>query len=467
MRLDTTIIKPLANDELPEAALDYAVELLTWTTENLTAAQLKDTDSLNVYDHLLHVVTQYDEDHYHEFVAILVHYLQDPDFQTLAATPESLDSLVGLALDFEARIMPDETEAVFQELSVTKTDEASAPESINVLLLTQLINSVSAIAATDAFLKNFDVRSPVIERMRAILRSSEESPCKVCACVMLGNLAMSDTICIDMVNIMEFHITLISILSSSKHPALLFASAGFMRHLSFPEVNRSQLTDAGLLQTCSRLLMLEDPAVRGEAAAILCKLVTNNFHNIEKVVYNRVEAALGTADTAADSPSTGPTILERIVEQALSPSKPLSSTAMKNAMIELGRTIVAVLRHLGRPNAEKDTDAVRKAVFAVPRVARPVARLVQQRFYADARSEGLLGLGLFAQSPEGALCVTEEIEEDSKLLEGIKELASGEGGGAEQQQSTEGKDLQNAMVLLQALQNNAVRKFRPLSEKRN
>jgi hypothetical protein len=274
---------------------------------------------------------------------------------------------------------------------------------------------------------------------------------------MVGNLAMSDEVCIDMVKIMELHVRLIMILKKSDKPALLYAAAGFMRHLTFPEANRALLADAGLMEACCRMLVLKDPSVRGEAAAMLCKLVTGNFYNIEKVMYETVGP-----DTEAIDPeiSADTVIFSHIVEQALAPSAPLPSTTMKNPMIELGRTIVAMLRYLGRPNAEKDVEAVQIQILQVPQIARPIAQLVRQRFYPEARSEGLLGLGLLAQTLEGAAAIAEEIKEDSALLETIKEHANAtEAGLAHQGSSTASRDHQNAIVLLQALQNNAVREL--------
>ncbi|KAF2852899.1 GTP binding protein-like protein [Plenodomus tracheiphilus IPT5] len=446
LRLDTTISRLLAAEQIPEPALDYATDLLTWSTGDLTTIQLKDDTSLETFTSLLKVAFTYDPDHYEEYVAILVHYLQDPEFQQKVATPKLLDDLVVLLLDFEARLTPVEIEAVFQELSISKDTERTASEETKVILLAQLIGTISAVSSTDAFAQNFSIRTPVIERVEAQLRSpwDKASPSTVCSCVMLGNLGMSDEVCTDMVQIMELHIALIAILQQgqSNQSALLYAAAGFMRHLTFPEANRVILADAGLVQACCRLLTLDDPSVRGEAAGMLCKLVTNSFHNIEKVVYSQ------------DISNT--TVLSHVVEQAIAPSKPLPSTTMKNPMIELGRTIVAMLRYLGRPNAEKDVDAVRHEIFKVAKIARPVARLIRQRFYADARSEGLLGLGLMAQLPEGATHVIEEIKEDPGLLDAIKDFADGKDGGIEQQGSTGGRDYQNAIVLLQALQNNAV-----------
>lgn len=400
----------------------------------------------------------YDEDHYHEYVAILVHYLQDPEFQAKVATPELLGNLVTLMLDFESRLTPDEFESVFEELAISKSTERTATDSTNVLLAAQLIGNISAVSATDAFAQRFSVRSQVVETIRAKLNASP-SPSTICACVMLGNLAMSDEVCIDMVKLMELHLPLTRLLSSSKRPALLYAAAGFMRHLAFPEGNRALLADAGVLSACTTLLKQTDAAVRGEAAAIIGKLVTSNLHNIIKVVCEKVGEAVvrdayATVGVEASSEST---ILHHVVEQALAPAGPLPSTAMKNPTIELSRSIVTILRFLGKTNAEDNVDAIREQALNVSLIARPLAKLVRQRFYADARSEGLLGLGLMAQTAHGAKLVIEEVQEDSGLLEAIKEFAEGKDGGAEQQAATSsGRDYQNAVVLLQALQNNWV-----------
>jgi hypothetical protein len=467
LRMDSTICRELFLQAVSEDALDYAVDLLTWTTGKLTAEQLKDEYSLETFAYLLKVALQYDEDHYHEYVAILVHYLQDPEFQQKVTTPKFVDDLVVLMLDLEARLSDSEIKAVYQELAITKTDEQTPSEETTVLLLSQLINSISSLSSTDAFAQNFNVRSPVIERIRAKLGyPTDKSPSAVCACVMLGNLAMSDEVCIDMVSIMELHVPLRDILFHGKHSALLYAALGFLRHLAFPEANRTELGDARIIEACHNFIAAgsDDPAVRGEIGALLCKLVTNNPKNIERVVMYRVGERRGEpGELPLRSVSNGPTCLGDLVKQSLLPSKPLPSTAMKNMMVETGRTIVAILRSLGRMGASGglNVDAVRLRMFECTHVARPLARLVRQRFYADARSEGLLGLGLMAQSAEGAAKVIEEIREDDGLLGAIKDFAEGKDGGIEQQGQVAGRDYQNAIVLLQALQNHwvSVNKF--------
>ncbi|KAF2687362.1 ARM repeat-containing protein [Lentithecium fluviatile CBS 122367] len=455
LRLDDSLASYLAAGKIPEQGVDYATELMHLTTEKLTPIQLEDSTSLHVFENILKVSLPYDEDHYQEYLTILVHYLQDPEFQQKIATADTMERLVDLMLDFEVRLSAEESQAVFRELATQADPNKIASEETDVILMVRLASSLAAISASDAFVRNLKLRSPLVKKIKSKLLSLATSPSTVCACVILGNLATSDQVCIDMVEDMGLHITLIEILSSRRELALLYAAAGFMRHLAFPEVNRSILGEAGLIETCSHLFTNKDPSVRGEAAAILCKLISNNFLNIEKVVYESIPEGIVPAQIAGIEAPVHPTILYHLVTQALAPSAPLPSTAMKNPMIELGRTIIAILRYLRQPKAEEDIDAVARHMFKTPAIARPLARLVRQRFYADARSEGLLGLGLMAQSHEGAICVVEEIKADHGLLEAIKEFAVEQKGGQESN-ATAGRDYQNAVVLLHGLATNGV-----------
>ena len=457
LRLDSIIVELLKTEGIPEQALDYATDLLSWTTEKLTAMQMRDDTSVNTFTQILDVSLQYDEDHYYEYAAILVHYLQDSEFQQTIATPEILDKLVDLMLDFEARLNPEEIESVFKSLSVQSDPDKLANEDTSTILMLQLINSLSSISASDTFVTDFSVRSPILEKIQSKLVLPNTSPSTVCACVVLGNLATSDQVSVDMVEKLGLHLILLGIMSSHTEPALLYAAAGFMRHLVFPEQNRTLLGEAGLIEASCRLLMNSDPSVRGEAAAILCKLVSNNIQNIKKVVYETIPDDITPAELVRAKVPPHPTLLYHIATQALVPTAPLPSTSMKNAMVELGRTIIAILRYLGQANAEQDNELVRSHIFKTPLVARPVARLARQRFFAEARSEGLLGLGLMAQSLEGAAAVVEELKEDEPLLETIKEFATPPNEEGQQVGSTLGRDHQNALVLLHGLAANGVR----------
>lgn len=431
--------------------------ILNRTTENLTSTQLNDGTSLTVFEDILETTVQYDEDHCQDYVALLVHYLQDPEFQQKAATPEAMEKLLQLLLDFELNeLTKEELELVMQELSTQNNPNETSSDDIPITLMVRLVNCVSALSASDAFVQNFTLESRIVRTLEAKLIQREATPSQVCACVMLGNLATSDQVCTEMVQKKEMHTPLIRILATRNEQALLYAASGFMRHLTFPERNRPILGSAGLIETCCHLLSNQDPSVRGEGAAMLCKLVTNCLPNIETVVCRGLPANIMLAPLP-DVPFPGnPVYLHHVVRQALTPSAPLPSTTMKNAMIELGRTLVAILRYIRRPTSEGAMEAIARQFFSVPAVARPVARLVTQRFYADARSEGLLGLGLMAQTPEGAACVIDELKFDAGLLGAIKEFAGEQKGDSKTQKSDEsaGRDYQNAVVLLHGLSTN-------------
>ncbi|KAF2016187.1 ARM repeat-containing protein [Aaosphaeria arxii CBS 175.79] len=454
VRLDSIVAKLLALGKIPEEATDYATDLIGWTTEKLTTTQVEDDVSVETFEDLLKVTLQYDEDNYHDQVAVLAHYLQFPTFHQKLTKPGTINQLVELLFDYEGRLEPDEISDVFQSLSVHTDPEEESDREAEVVLMVQLVNSLSAISASDSFVSNFSVQSPMLRRLSTQLRRSPALPSAVCACVMLGNLATSDATCISMVKDEELHVPLLELLDSPEPPALTYAAAGFVRHLAYPELNRAVLAEVGFIETCCRLLVIADPSTRGEAAAILGKLVSNNVENITKVVTmalpeDIVPAKVG--DVEVPSPTT---ILYHVASQALVPSGPVPSTSMKNAMIEIGRTIVAILRFLRQNQTSNDNlEAITSQVFQTPLLARPVARLVRQRFFAEARSEGLLGLGLLAQTEDGARLVIEEFNADEGLFDALKEFVL-EGKGEGSQAEGLRRDHQNALVLLHGLTNN-------------
>ncbi|KAH7138788.1 armadillo-type protein [Dendryphion nanum] len=454
LRVDAKVAALLSTGKIPEEALEYAIDLLNWATEKLTPPDFHDPVSLKTFEHVLHVALEYDEDTYYDLVSIIAHYLQQQEFQEKVATPDIFGRLVDLTLDYESRLEPEELDAVLAGLSTQKSPDDEPSDDTTVLVLIQLVNSLSAISSTDLFVRDFGIRSPVIEKVISKLQDTSASPSTVLASVIMGNVATSDQVSTALVEDAQLHTPVIALLFSSEVPAILYAAAAFVRHLAFPEVNRTVLGEAGLIKICCRLLVNKDPSVRGEAAAIIGKLCTNNLPNIQKVVLGAVPEGIAVAKLPeVDSPPPQPTILYHIVTQALAPAPPVPSTSMKNTLIEIGRTIVAILRYVGQSQGKSDeVIKVAEKVFQTPLVARPVARLVRQRFFAEARSEGLLGLGLMAQSKEGAAYVIEEMKADRGFLDAVKELAT-EGN---KEASGLGRDHQNALVLLHGLINNGV-----------
>lgn len=454
LRFDSTICEYMVSNKIPPGVVDYAVDILTWTSTALSPSEIRDASSLKTLNHILNLALSYDEEHYHDYVAVCLHYLQDAELQTKATKPEVLGKVFDLLLDYECRLQPEELQEAFRALN-SHIDPSRLDPGGHDFVVTQLVNSLTAISATDDFIKLYNPRTPLIKKVKSRLLSLAVTPSTVCACVILGNIAVSNEVSIDMVEDMSLHVTLIGILSARKEAALLYAAAGFIRHLAFPEENRRVLGEAGLIETCCHLLLSQDPAVRGEAAAILCKLATDNFENIEQIVYESMPEDITPAELPGAALPVHPTILYHMITQSQLPTAPLPSSSMKPAAIELGRAIVAILRYLHRSDTPHDVEPMLRHMYQTPFVTKPLTQLFQQRFYAEARSEGLLGLGLIVQSQEGAMCIVDALKDDGSLLDSLKEFLTDEKKEAQSQNATHfTRDQQNALMFLHGLSQN-------------
>ena len=72
LRLDSTLSEYLAAGNVPDEAIQYAVDLLTWTTEQLSPDHFVDSSSIAVFNNVLKLSSQYDDDYFEEYLAILV-----------------------------------------------------------------------------------------------------------------------------------------------------------------------------------------------------------------------------------------------------------------------------------------------------------------------------------------------------------------------------------------------------------
>jgi hypothetical protein len=447
---------------------DEIVRQIFDITQLLPSVQLQDADSFTLFETILNKAmgllifrggTTSPIDQLEDCAGILIRYLQDQNFGQKLIASGMVERLIDFTCQLESlhpKVRLDEMTARLSSGMSTPESQVPSFESAEDLVIVQLVDSLSAISASDEFVRRYNTTSPELVKLKSRLYATDKGPTTVLACVMLGNLAISDDVAIQMVDDMGLHRPLLDILLSESQPALLYPAAGFIRHLAFPERNRAVLGQTGLIETCCRLLSQSDPSVRGEAAAIIEKLASNNLPNIRRIIYERAPGTVEEPKPANTGAAEGKTIFQYLVEQALAPTAPVPSVSMKNAMVEIGRAIVTILRCISQPSNESDVQDLARSVCRTPLVSRPLARLVRQRFFANARSEGLLGLGLMAQSREGAERVVEEIKADRDLLGSVKECASSQEEGKEEVASNMGRDRQNALVLLHALGKNGV-----------
>ncbi|KAF2745086.1 hypothetical protein M011DRAFT_469799 [Sporormia fimetaria CBS 119925] len=448
IRLDQTLAKFLYNHQVPEELADCAVDLLVWTTDCLTPEQLSN-GTHDVFEFILGTVRSRDcEDHQDDLMAVLLRHLGEESVRCeCAQRPEMLAKVMELANAYDSHLTDDQVKRALTSLSNAQPEVIDDEEDFNIEMTVGLVNALSSISSTDEFVRAHPFTSQLAAEMKKAITAPQWRPKQVYSCIMLGNMATSDEASTHLVQVDAVHVSLRKTLSSSNDPAALYSALGLTRHLALPTTNRQTLVEADFVSVLGRLLGHDDASVRGEAAAILEKLTPEETairHMVSKSQYH---------ERIHNEVSSSSSILEHAVTVALGPSKPLPSTAMKNAVIEIGRMIVGILRSLSRSELDPSTaKELSNAFFETPLVARPVARLVRQRFYATARSEGLLGLGMMAQSEAGAACVVQELKEDSGLLNAIEEFVVEQKTGDEKTN----RDYQNALVLVSALRKNGI-----------
>ncbi|KAF2500458.1 hypothetical protein BU16DRAFT_478866 [Lophium mytilinum] len=450
LRLDYIVASYIARERIPESGIETAGELIALTLESLSPSELVDDTSLSTFSYLLDAISppkavfragliNLPTD---QILEICTPYLSNNDFR-LKLPPAEAERLLNILWEIEPAD-PSVRRALYQALD-HPVDQQDDEPSFKITLL--LINGVCAISTTEAFSETYDLHSEfmreVTDKVLSLYSgggSSLLAPSAICACTMLGNLAISDNVCKEMV-LLCLHRPLIGILFTSQEPALLYVTAGLLRHLAFPRDNRMYLEDAGLIWASCHLLGNPSPAVRGEAAAILCKMVDDDYGYVRYYILEIVQ------DTTFDPPRQ--TILELMINQSLAPSGPLPSTSMRSVNVEVGRAIVAMLKSLINTPAAH-TKLLRR-MYQTPLVAEPLKRLARQQIFAEVRSEAIFGLGLMLLSAEGTTSFLAGEHDNVGLVDSLRELFAAESGGNETAGVQLQRDRMNALVVISGL----------------
>ncbi|KAF2814477.1 uncharacterized protein BDZ99DRAFT_437434 [Mytilinidion resinicola] len=455
LRLDNIVANHIACNRIPESGIDTAGELIALTSESLSAPELVDDTSLSTLSQLLDAIlppTASVETHparlpIDQILELCAPYLSNNDL-LLKLPPSEAERLLNILWETEP-FDPAAQRALYQALNhpLDKQDEESSFRSTRLL-----INGICAISATEAFSRTYDLQSAFMKKVTSkVLSLSLEkdlsllAPSTICACTILGNLAISDAVCIEMVN-MDLHRPPIRILSTSQESALLHVTAGLLRHLTFPRHNRERLGNAGLINSSCRLLLNPSPAVRGEGAAILCKMVDDDARHTQQYIIEIVQDAVLTTPT---DPPHQPTILEFMTNQSLAPSGPLPSTSMKSVNVEVGKAIVAMLKCL--INTQTLDLGLLHRMYQTPLLAEPLKRLARQQIFAEARSEAIFGLGLMLLSAEGAASFLAGEHDNVALVDSLRSLFAAESGGNETAGVQLQRDRKNVLVVISGL----------------
>lgn len=439
LRFDKTICALLSDRQIDPHVITNAIDLLFWSTEKLSSTELIQDDSISTYLTIVDLALQcVDDDDYQSLFSICLLYLQDQEFQKKAVKQEILAKTLGLLSNAVER------HPTYDGEPLRSQPERDATENEQEKPFTaQLVDCLSSISINDTYASEIPLDGPVVSELKSFL-SSNHSILKSCACIMLGNLAVSDEVAIFMVEKLGLHIPLVRILRTNNDKNILYAAGGFVRHLTFPVVNRKTLASAGLRGACFRLLEFQELRVRREGAAILRKLVSEDMESIQELL---------TATSRKASPEIGQRTVSLYADSLF--SELLHAADSGPLGIEIGRTIVATLRLLHRAVPPSEAEPWLRNIYAHDTIVSLLLLLARQDD-GVLLSEGLLGLGLMAQRKDGASLVVRACMQDPSMFKLFKKTVN----PAESPKREPGTDLsldqRNTLVLIHGLLANAV-----------
>ncbi|KAL1953537.1 hypothetical protein VTO42DRAFT_2614 [Malbranchea cinnamomea] len=308
--------------------------------------------------------------------------------------------------------------------------------------------TLSDISALPIFPLKYSLSSSLVVTLLSWLKETEKDQLKVCACIMLGNVAREDAICESLIRDFEVHLRLISILNSNTTGCVLHAALGFLKNLAIAGDNREYLGAAGIIKALSRLWAFDPiPYVQLMATGLTRQVIASSLPNIKRL--------LEPLSTNPDSPENSRTYLSLLLSLfAKTDSLPIRT--------EIGRIMAAICRSLMSRNEVSSTlngsPVLIDRLFSLHEgVARPIGAMITQTEWPVVQSEGWFALALMASTYGGSQAAVDCIENMSVAgvlgdIVRTQPLESRKGESAEVSDNLRKmKDRDNAIVLIHGL----------------
>jgi hypothetical protein len=297
--------------------------------------------------------------------------------------------------------------------------QVSAQDADEEIELTKLRNSIvqtlADISALDEFTEKYASCSHPINLTLLKWLSARQSTIQQSSCIVLGNLACSDDVCLMMVDEINIHEELFRILRQSSDSQLIHAALGFLRNLALPAENKRILGAAGTIEVLTRFWTSDPlPQISHLAAAVARQLVNDSFANVHKLL------------TSLSSDKDSPAFFRTYLSLLLSNFEKSDEVVVK---IEVARVITAILRCVySQQTLQPARDELLDRLYTLhPNLAQPVAGMVTQSQFPVVRSEGWFALALMARSAK-AKPIISKVVLDFALLNLLEKTIRGESG---------------------------------------
>jgi hypothetical protein len=347
-----------------------------------------------------------------DFIALAscgIAYLRYERFQQ-AVIKSSAVQLCFRVMMFSYTRFEDATAQMSLAMGTTSPDQDDAKRlSIMRSNMNQVLSDVSALPE---FAATFPILSPFSSSIRRCL-SSPQSQLQVMACIILGNIARSDSACEEFVHTAQIHKPLITILTEANDSQVLYAALGFLKNLALPMRNKETLGDAGLITILPRLWdMSALPQIQFSSVSLARQLLNGSFENVHRICTHLSEDK--------DSPAYERTRLSILIAV-------FQRTDTEPIKMEIARLLTAICRVFTSPSQNiRDVERRRKQFFDYhPDVGRPLSFMVSQKKWPVVRSEGWFAMALMARTPEGAIVIS-DILHDVQVFQPLVELLTGQ-----------------------------------------
>ncbi|KAL9047130.1 MAG: hypothetical protein Q9206_006892 [Seirophora lacunosa] len=354
------------------------------------------------------------------------------------------------------------------------TYENEGPEAQEELsfLRSSITRLLSDVSATTVFANKYSVESPVIASLIHWLSDTRDQM-RICSCLMLGNLARSDAVCLNMVRRLRLHERLLQMMRDQTSMQVVYAALGFLRNLALPAENKAMVGTLQSIEVISSLWSLNlNPQVQHASVSLLRQILNGCIGNVRWL--------LEPLSPDPDSPAHEKTYLSLLLLL-------FGRTDDVSTKVEIGRTVATICRCIATSSQglpQGSTSAILHRLYAMHAdIARPLAMMTTQSRFPIIRSEGWFALALMARSKEGSAAVSEvlhQMEVFGALVTTITgQSTNGHGSPSAQQRSNTGntsrsgsnssdtrseqeremqaKDRENALVLVNELLKNTVR----------
>ncbi|KAL4976533.1 armadillo-type protein [Aspergillus desertorum] len=329
------------------------------------------------------------------------------------------------------RMVPDILSMLTRSLSFKTTSSDDAQTLAQSRL--KINQTLAELSASPLFAETYPLDSSLSRTLKSWL-SSPEDQLQICACVMLGNLARSDEVCVAMVKELKIHEELIAVLNSKARGAALHAALGFLKNLAIASDNRIIMGEAGIMAAVARLWAYETvPQVQLAATSITRQLVISSVENISRL--------LELAERKESQ--TYLSLLLELFEKT-------DSTPIKT---EIGRITASICRTL-IPASNAAGDHLLDSLFTHEGIAVPLGAMVKQTQWPVVRSEGWFALALMASIKAGSDAVVNGLQSIDGFSLIKQTLSAAEPLDNEGDKMQWRKDRDNIIVLVQELLKN-------------